>query len=111
MRIKVIYDVSAEEFEKIMSNPNVIKAEVILKNGNGYEELDDAIEKWLAEHDIDGYAISYARDLFCSSDYGRKFASISSKRFAKTVRNTGKYTSKNVRIGNAVQYVFVALSR
>lgn len=110
MRIKVIYDdISGEELEALIKNQKVVKVEVISGKGNIYEDLDKAIKQWLKEHNINGYAVAYACDLFRGSTLGSKFPELSSKRFAKAVRNTGAYTAKNMRIGDVIQYAFVAI--
>lgn len=111
MKVKIMYDVSAEKLEALMKDEDVIKAEIVLNKSDGYDNLDDVVEEWLTTHDVDGYAVSYARDLFMGSDLGKKFPGLSSKRFVKAVKATDKYVARNTRIGNAVVYTFVAFGK
>lgn len=110
MKVKIIYDgISAEKFEDLIKDKHVVKAEILLNKGNTYEGLDEAVEEWLKDNNINGHAVSFARDLFHKSEIGSKFTVLSSKRFAKAVKATGIYITKNLRIGDYVQHCFIAL--
>lgn len=95
MRVRVTYnDLSEKEIIELLKDDNVIGID---KRCN---EID--ILTWLDHTDIDGMAVAYAYDKFGDSD-------VSLRKFSKIIRDTGKYVTKNMRIGDNVQYCFVAI--
>lgn len=109
MRIKITYDTTPEKMDELLMHEDIEKVEVVLNKNSAYEGLDEAIHEWLIDHNINGYAVGYARDLFCKSTLGSKFADLSATKFAKVVRDTGAYVTKNLRICDVVRYCFVAV--
>lgn len=108
MRVKITYEITGEQLEELMKNENAVKAEIVLNNDKDIADLDEAVENWLKENNINGYAVSYARDLFIESDEGKNFEGLTSKRFVKAVKATNNYFTRNMRIGGEVVYTFIA---
>ena len=99
MNVKITYNgISGEQLEALLENENVEKVEILSDNNH-------AVEEWLEDHNINGDVVSYAYTKFCNSNA----ANMSLIKFSKAVRATGRYTTKNLRIGDCVQRCFVAL--
>lgn len=100
MRVKITYaDISGEDLEKLMENEDIEKVEIIAG-------CSATVEEWLETHNIHGHAVAYAYRQFMNDN---PTANMSLVKFGKAVKATGKYISKNMRIGDSVQRCFVAL--
>lgn len=98
MRVIITYNnITGEDLEKLLENADVEDVKIV-------SGTSTAVENWLETRDINGHGVSLAYNEFCEENPSTKISLIN---FSKAVRATGKYETKNIRIGDSVQRAFV----
>ena len=106
MRVRITYEITGKEFEDLIEDSRIVKAEIVSSHNGAAGFTNKAVIEWLKEKDINGYAVKLAYKQFCEADPSANLSLIG---FSKAVKATGVYITKNLRIGDAVQRCFIRL--